>query len=57
LPEEGIDLQRLEEKLIKEALNRAEGNATKAAKLLNISYHAFRYRKKRLTETQSNTLN
>jgi len=57
LPEEGIDLQRLEEKLIKEALSRAEGNAAKAAKLLNISYHAFRYRKKRLAETHSNKLN
>jgi DNA-binding NtrC family response regulator len=56
LPEEGIDLQRLEERLIKEALSRAEGNAAKAAKLLNISYHAFRYRKKRLAETQSNKL-
>jgi DNA-binding NtrC family response regulator len=57
LPEEGIDLQRLEEQLIKEALSRAEGNAAKAAKLLNISYHAFRYRKKRLADTQSNKPN
>jgi DNA-binding NtrC family response regulator len=57
LPEEGIDLQLLEERLIKEALDRAEGNIAKAAKLLNISYHAFRYRKKRLGETQYDKLN
>jgi DNA-binding protein Fis len=33
---------------IEEALKIAKGNESKAAKLLNINHHTFRYRKKKL---------
>jgi len=52
LPPTGIDLSTAERSLeqfyIEAALNMAEGNESKAAKLLNINHHTFRYRKKRL---------
>jgi DNA-binding NtrC family response regulator len=52
LPPEGIildaQLQSLEKHYIEEALNIAKGNESKAAKLLNINHHTFRYRKKKL---------
>jgi DNA-binding NtrC family response regulator len=52
LPSEGIDLdahlQLLEKHYIQEALKIAKGNESKAAKLLNINHHTFRYRKKKL---------
>lgn len=48
LPDEGLDLQALEEHYIKEALEKAAGNETKAAKLLRMSYYSFRYRRKKL---------
>jgi len=45
----GIDLpsvqQSLEKFYIEKAMEMAEGNENKAAKLLNINYHTFRYRK------------
>ena len=52
LPQEGIvldaQLQSLEKHYIEEALKVAKGNESKAAKLLNINHHTFRYRKKKL---------
>jgi transcriptional regulator with PAS, ATPase and Fis domain len=52
LPPEGItldaQLQSLEKHYIEEALKIAKGNESKAAKLLNINHHTFRYRKKKL---------
>jgi len=52
LTETGIDLvfkqKSLEKFYIKEALRLAGGNESKAAKLLNINHHTFRYRKKKL---------
>jgi DNA-binding NtrC family response regulator len=52
LPPEGItldsQLQSLEKHYIEEALKVAKGNESKAAKLLNINHHTFRYRKKKL---------
>jgi DNA-binding NtrC family response regulator len=52
LPPEGItldaQLQSLEKHYIKEALKIARGNESRAAKLLNINHHTFRYRKKKL---------
>jgi transcriptional regulator with PAS, ATPase and Fis domain len=52
LPPEGItldsQLQSLEKHYIQEALKAAKGNESKAAKLLNINHHTFRYRKKKL---------
>lgn len=44
LPENGIDLEVLEKELLIQALDRARNNQTKAASLLGISRHTFRYR-------------
>jgi DNA-binding NtrC family response regulator len=52
LPSEGLDLdgqlQSFEKHYIEEALKIAKGNESKAAKLLNINHHTFRYRRKKL---------
>jgi two-component system response regulator PilR (NtrC family) len=37
-------VDRIEKDLLLKALERAEGNKTEAAKLLNISFRSFRYR-------------
>jgi DNA-binding NtrC family response regulator len=47
LPEHGIDMESLEIDLIKQALNYADGNKSKAAKLLGLSRDAFMYRLKK----------
>ncbi len=44
LPPGGLDFAQLENKLLRQALAQAEGNQTKAAKLLNLSRDTFRYR-------------
>ena len=44
LPEEGLDFEQLERELIQKALNRSNGVATKAARLLQMNYKAFLYR-------------
>ena len=50
LPPTGIDFSSVEESLeryyIEEALRMAGGNESKAARLLNLNHHNFRYRKK-----------
>ena len=52
LSETGIDLASTQESLEKyyfeEALRMAGGNESKAAKLLNMNHHTFRYRRKKL---------
>jgi len=52
LPPEGINLdshlQSFEKHYIEESLKMAKGNESRAAKLLNINHHTFRYRKKKL---------
>jgi two-component system response regulator AtoC len=52
LTEKGVDLVSIQEELekhyIKEALKLAAGNESRAAKLLNINHHTFRYRRKKL---------
>jgi DNA-binding NtrC family response regulator len=50
LPDSGIDLNALEEHYIKEAIKKARGNDAKAAKMLGMSYYAFRYRKKKIKD-------
>ena len=54
LPATGADLASAQESLeryyIKEALKMAKGNESKAAKLLNMNHHTFRYRRKKLQE-------
>lgn len=52
LPAKGIDLSAIQETLekcyIQEALRIAGGNESKAAKLLSMNHHTFRYRRKKL---------
>ena len=54
IPPAGVDLSAIERSLekfyIEEALKMAEGNESKAAKLLNINHHTYRYRRKRLKQ-------
>jgi DNA-binding NtrC family response regulator len=44
LPANGLDLEELERDLICQALARAEGNKTGAARLLGLSRDTLRYR-------------
>jgi len=57
IPPEGIDLQSIERTLekfyIEAALKISKGNESKAAKLLNINHHTFRYRRKKYTNKNS----
>lgn len=48
LPTGGTDLHKLENDLVRQALERADGNQTQAAKLLGLSRDAFRYRLEKL---------
>ncbi|MBW2004348.1 MAG: sigma-54-dependent Fis family transcriptional regulator [Deltaproteobacteria bacterium] len=52
IPPAGINLSSAQESLekyyIEEALKMAGGNESKAARLLNINHHTFRYRRKKL---------
>ena len=44
IPSDGISLEKVEEALVRQALKMTNGNQTKAAKLLDISRDALRYR-------------
>ncbi|MEK7238314.1 MAG: sigma-54 dependent transcriptional regulator [Nitrospirota bacterium] len=44
LPYEGVSLENIEKDFIRQALQIADGNQTKAAKLLRLSRYALRYR-------------
>ena len=44
LPDGGVDLEAVERGLIDQALSRAKGNQTQAARLLGITRYALRYR-------------
>ncbi len=44
LPDEGLDLEAFEKEMIRQALARTGGMATRAAKLLKMNYKAFLYR-------------
>lgn len=54
LPETGIDLNEIEQSMeryyIEAAYKMAKGNESKAAKLLGINHHTYRYRRKKLHE-------
>ena len=43
-PPEGVTLEQFEEEIIREALRRANGNKSQAARLLGLSRNALRYR-------------
>ena len=47
LPPEGVDIEEVEKELIRQALEIAEWNQSKAAKKLNLGIDAFRYRMKK----------
>ncbi len=47
IPNDGISLVEIEKKYIQSALKKANGNQTKAAKLLGLSLDTFRYRIKK----------
>ncbi len=44
LPEDGVNLDEIEAGLLLQALDRVDGNQTRAAKLLGITRYALRYR-------------
>ena len=48
IPEEGIDLERLEEDLIRQAVRKAQGNKTRAAELLGITRRTLYSRLERM---------
>ena len=52
LPPEGLDLpavlQMQERRYLEQALELTKGNEKKAARLLNLNYHTFRYRRRKL---------
>jgi len=54
IPPDGIDLASMQESMerhyIHEALLRAGGNESKAARILKMNHHTFRYRRKRFAE-------
>jgi DNA-binding NtrC family response regulator len=43
-PPEGMTLEQFEDEIIREALRRANGNKSQAARLLGLSRNALRYR-------------
>ena len=49
LPEDGIDLDALQDELVRQALARTSGNQTRAAQLLGLSRDQIRYRLERMT--------
>jgi DNA-binding NtrC family response regulator len=53
IPPEGISLEKVEEALVKQALKMTGGNQTKAAKLLDISRDALRYRMQKFDLAES----
>ncbi len=48
LPDEGINFEELEERLLRKAMTKANGVVAKAAKLLGMSYKTFWYRWEKL---------
>ena len=44
LPDDGIDLEEVEREILRQALDKHEGNQTRAAQYLNITRSALIYR-------------
>jgi DNA-binding NtrC family response regulator len=57
IPPEGISLEKVEEALVKQALKMTNRNQTKAAKLLDISRDALRYRMQKFGILESESAN
>ena len=49
IPEPGTSLEDIEKELVQTALQQTRGNQTRAARLLNISRDALRYRMKKFS--------
>jgi DNA-binding NtrC family response regulator len=49
LPDEGIRLEELEQAMIKQALDRTQGNRSRAARLLGLTRDTLLYRIKKYT--------
>ncbi|MEW6720418.1 MAG: helix-turn-helix domain-containing protein, partial [Thermodesulfobacteriota bacterium] len=47
IPDAGLSLEEVEKTLIRQALEKAGGNKTVAAKLLGITYDSLRYQAKK----------
>jgi DNA-binding NtrC family response regulator len=50
LPAEGVKLDELENELVRQAMERAQGNKSRAAKILGISRDQIRYRLEKMGE-------
>ena len=50
VPDEGIDIEALERRLILRALEKAEGNVTRAARLLGLSRRTLQYRLEKIQD-------
>jgi DNA-binding NtrC family response regulator len=55
IPDEGIDLDALEESLLLKALDKAGGNVSRAARLLGLSRRTMQYRMGKLQGTAAGT--
>lgn len=53
IPEKGTSLEKVEEELVRQALARTGGNQTRAARLLDISRDALRYKMKKFNLQES----
>jgi two-component system response regulator AtoC len=53
LPPKGVSLEAVEMSLVRQAIERSDGNQTKAAELLGISRDQLRYRLKKLEELRA----
>jgi DNA-binding protein Fis len=53
LPSDGISLDKAELSFVEQAIERSEGNQTRAAQLLGISRDQLRYRLKKLEDAQA----
>jgi two-component system response regulator AtoC len=51
LPSDGLNLEELEDDLVAQAIERADGNLTRAAALLGLNRHQIRYRLKKADVT------
>ena len=56
LPVEGVSLEDVEMSLVRQAIERSEGNQTRAAELLGISRDQLRYRLKKLESAIGETV-
>lgn len=54
IPDEGIDLKKIISLYYKTAMKKANGNASRAARLLNIDPHTFRARLKTIIKSKNN---